>query len=136
VFGVADNYAAIAAAGAATGALDIDNPVGDAVAGAAGIHVARTANAASQGLSLRILVATSDDSIYLLSLPAVGEHPERLLAQLPRTSTEVSVTKMGLSRRLTLTDASRPQPIRLSGSVAPYSRFAAGAKQVIADLAT
>jgi hypothetical protein len=139
VLGLQDNYKALFASGLAAGAVVGDVPGGaltSGVVGAASTHMARDINAEAQGVTTRMLVALTPETIHLLALPAVGSTPERELLRLSRDTTTCSVKKIGLSRRIYLTDSATGTEIGLSGSMAPFSAYAAGTKSVLSELAS
>jgi len=137
VFGLQDNYAAIMVGGLAASAVADSLPGGavtDGAVGAAGVHVARDLNADAKGVSVRMLVAVTEQSIHLLSLSAVGSQPERALMTFARASTHCEVSKFGASRHLKLSDSASGQEIGLTGSAAFFSAYAEGAKAVLSAL--
>ena len=137
VFGLRDSYTAIFVGGVVTDIATVGLPesaITEGVVGAASVHGSREVNAQSKGVSVRMLVAVTDSKIRIFSLPSFGNRPERELMTFVRSTTTVEVKKFGASRRLTLRD-STGQDLGLTGSVAFFSSFAAGAKSVIAALA-
>jgi len=136
-FGLQDNYAAIMVGGLAAGAIADSLPgeaVTDGVAAAAGEHVARDLNASAKGVSVRMLVAVTEQSIHLLALSATGSTPELELMVFARASTHCEVSKFGASRHLTLSDSATGKEIGLTGSAAFFSAYAEGAKAVLSAL--
>lgn len=87
-------------AGAAAAEVVTGNPLADALGAALGSWMGRHAAAQAQGVSVQLIVAVTDQDIYVLSertdAPAV-------VAQFPRTETEVVVSRRGASRILRLT---------------------------------
>lgn len=111
-------------AGGTTGALGPGEFGGDALAAAAGLglggRAAKEAYAAAHGVTLQLLVAVTETSIHVLNRE--GAAPARIqVARFDRGTTQVSVTKMGLSRLVELADRNTGERMRLHGSVAPFS---------------
>jgi len=137
VFGLQDNYAAVMAGGLAAGAIADTLPGGavtDGVLAGAGVHAARSLNADAKGVSVRMLVAVTEQSIHLLSLSATGSTPERALMTFARATTHCEVSKFGASRHVKLSDSATRQEIGLTGSAAFFSAYAEGAKAVLSAL--
>jgi hypothetical protein len=137
VFGLQDNYAAIALGGVVSGAVASELPggaMGDAVAGAAGIHMTRQVVAANKGVTVRMLVAVTDTYIHLFALGNLGSDPERELMRFTRASTQCHVSKFGASRQLKLRDEAANQEIGLTGSAAFFSAYTEGDKAVLTTL--
>ncbi|WP_030434567.1 hypothetical protein [Actinoplanes subtropicus] len=106
----------------------------DGILTAGGLRAAREVNARSQGVSVRLVVAVTPETIHLLSLPAVGTNPGKEVMRFHRATTSVQVSRHGLARRIKLTDFDNGQKIRLTGGVAPWSRYAAGTKAIVSEL--
>lgn len=136
VFGLQDNYAAIAAAGAAEGLAmpGSANAVVQGAADVATIEGARQANAAAHGVTERMLVAVTDASIHVFAMSPLGGKVEHRLMSFGRATTDVEVKKFGLSRRVNLTDRATGRELHLTGSTAPFSPEAKGDKAVLAVL--
>ena len=137
VFGLRDSYKAIFVGGVLTDiAMEaLPHPaIIDPFATVASIQASRSVNAKSKGVTIRMLVAVTDSKIRIFSLPSFGNRPERELVTFERSVTAVEVKKFGLSRHMTLRD-STGQDLGLTAGVAFYSKFATGAKSVIAALA-
>lgn len=136
VFGLADDYKAIVAGSVVTSIVlpDTDSPLLAGVEGAATVAGAREVSAKEQGLSVRILVAVTADSIFLLSVGKLGSDPQRKLLEFERTSTEVEVHRFGLSKRVRLAERGGPNHVRLTGTTARFSAESAGDKAVLAEL--
>lgn len=134
VFGLQDNYLAIATGGVAADAALPGGAVGGALAGAAGTEAGRRANAAAKGVTVRMLVALTPTTIHVLALPALGSVPQRELLRFARASTRAEVSRFGLSRRVHLADAESGHELGLTGSTAPWSSTSKGAKAVLAEL--
>jgi hypothetical protein len=109
-------------------------PLTEGILGAGGMRAAREVNARSQGVSARMVVAVTPTVIHLLALPATGDHPGKEVLRFYRATTTVKVKRHGLARRITLTDSDNGQRIRLTGGIAPWSRYAAGTKAIISEL--
>lgn len=135
IFGLQDDYKLIMAGGlAASIAMPTDNPLAAGVGGAAAAHVAREMNAAQQGVSVRMLIAVSEEHIYVFSLTATGSVPQQQLMVFDRQTTQVHISKFGLSRRIMLITDDGQQHLGLTGTIAPFSSFAAADKSVLVEL--
>ncbi len=137
IFGLKDNYVAVAtatAAGAGLGDLVFGNPLASAAGGAAALHATRSAEAAAKGLSVRMLIAVTPDRIRALDW-ATGSGPTRELLAFDRSSTDITVTRFGLSRHVELRDTVTGQWLSLSGSTAPFASESKGDKAVLKILA-
>lgn len=136
IFGLKDNYVTVGAAGAVGAGLTdviVDNPLAGAVGGAAAMQAGRSAAAASNGLTVRMLIAVTSDRIRVLDW-ATGSGPTRELLSFDRSSTDVKVTKFGLSRHVELGDPTTGQSLSLSGSTAPFASESKGDKAVLKAL--
>ena len=134
VFGLQDNYAALAVGGLASGAVADALPGGaatDAVTAAAGVHVTRQVMAEQQGVTVRMLVAVSAESIHLFALGATGSEPKHELMRFARATTTCEESTFGASRHLLLRESGSGQEIGLTGSAAFFSAYAAGDKAVL-----
>jgi hypothetical protein len=133
IFGLKDDYvvAGVAAAGGASlgGAL-LDNRLAGGVGGAAAPHASRAARAASQGLTAQMLIVVSSEDIRVLDW-VTGSGPTRVLRRFDRSSTEVTITKFGLSRHVEIRDPATDQSLALTGSTAPFSSASKGDKAVL-----
>jgi hypothetical protein len=137
IFGLQDNYAAIAVGGLASSAVAAELPGGamtDGIVGAAGVHATREVVAQSKGVTVRMLVAVTDDSIHLFALSATGSEPGREVMTFSRATTRAEISKFGASRHLKLTDSAAGQEIGLTGSAAFFSSYAEADKAVLAAL--
>lgn len=137
IFGLQDNYAAIMVGGLAAGAIADELPGGALTEGAAAgaaIHVTRQVVAESKGVTVRMLVAVTDQQIVLFALNSTGSTPQRELMRFNRATTECEISKFGASRHLKLTDKAAGQEIGLTGSAAFFSSYAEGAKAVLAAI--
>jgi len=136
IFGLKDDYKAVGlgtVAGASVSDVLLDSPLAGAVGGAAGMHAARTALAASQGLTVRMLVAITPERIRVLDWET-GAGPTKELVSFNRSSTEVKISKFGLSRHVELHDSSSGKSLALSGSTAPFASESKGDKAVLNEL--
>ena len=136
IFGLKDDYVAVGlgtVAGASVTDVLLDNPLAGAVGGAAGMHATRSALAASQGLTVRMLVAVTPERIRLLDWET-GSGPTRELVSFTRASTEVKISKFGLSRHVELHDPASGRSLTLSGSTAPFASESKGDKAVLREL--
>ncbi len=134
IFGLQDNYAALAVAGVATGvAMDLaavpENPAADALKAAVTAHVTRTIIAESKGMSVRMLVAVTPHQIHVWkwSLAGIGDK----ITDFNRELTVIQITKFGLSRHLNLLDSTKTNPLQLTGTTAFFSSESAGDKSVL-----
>ena len=134
IFGLQDDYAKLAVAGVATGAataaLNVEDPLANAAAFGVATHETRRLNAEGQGLTTRMLVAVTASAIHILDRNDLGQTTRELL-RFDRATTAVQVTKFGLSRHLNLTDAQAGTSIGLTGSAAFYVPETAGDKLVL-----
>lgn len=137
VFAVQDDYlgTALAAIGgsAAAGEL-VDNSLAEGIGAAAGIRAAREAHAASEGVSLRMLVAVTPTHIRLFRLDATGETPREELMHFDRSSCEVDVSKFGASEHIDLRQEGRE--MKLTGGVGFLSAYKDANKAVARELLT
>jgi len=134
IFGAQDNYAALTVAGAATGVAmesitGADNPGADALTAAVTVHVTRTINAESKGLSVRMLVAVTPQQIHVWEWSSTGIGDK--ITDFNRELTVIQITKFGLSRHLNLLDSTRTNPLQLTGTTAFFSSESGGDKSVL-----
>ena len=125
--------AAGVAAGAVAGDL-LGGGGGSAVGGALGGQAAAEAAAAAEGTTVALLVAVTPGAIHVLRWE--GDAPGAVLRRFDRTTTDVHVSKMGLSRILTLHDTATNEAFALHGSVAPFSAQSKPDKVVLHLLTT
>jgi hypothetical protein len=90
--------------------------------------------AASNGVTVRMLVAVTPSRIHLLDWNA-GSGPTRELVSFDRSSTNVRVAKFGLSRRVNLEDTRTERSIGLTGTTAFFASEAKGDRAVLRTLA-
>lgn len=136
IFGLKDDYLAngLATAGGAVAADTLlDNPIAGAVGGAATLHAARSSRASSKGLTVQMLLVVTSETVLVLDW-VLGSGPTTELMRFDRSRTEVSITKFGLSRHLTLDDPTTGRSLALTGSTAPFSSAAKGDKAVLSVL--
>jgi hypothetical protein len=136
IFGLKDDYMAVGlgtVAGASVSDVLLDSSLAGAVGGAAGMHAARAALAASQGLTVRMMVAITPERILVLDWQT-GSGPTRELVSFNRSSTEVKISKFGLSRHIELHDSASGKSLILSGSTAPFASESKGDKAVLKEL--
>jgi hypothetical protein len=134
VFGLQDDYAAIAVAGAATGlalgAAGADDPVTAGLTAGVTVHATRDAVAKDKGLTVRMLVAVTDDAIHILDYPD-SDTPTCEFMRFDRATCTVQITKFGASRHLNLADHDGEQQIGLTGSTSFLSSVSGGDKAVL-----
>lgn len=136
IFGLQDDAVAVTLGGAgATAALETmadPGPLADGAVAAAGIHVARAAHAAAQGLAVRMLVAVTDGTIHVLDY-ADGTVSREFL-RFDRSTAQVHVTRFGASRRIRLEDPQSGEHLEITGSTGLLSSESAADKTVLALL--
>ncbi len=135
VFGLQDDYKAIMVGGLASAAVAEALPGGtttEAVTAAAGVHVTRQVMAEKQGLTVRMLVAVTKESIHLFALGATGFEPKHELLSFDRATTTCEEKNFGASRKLKLTDSASGHEVGLVGSAAFFSPYTEGDKAVLA----
>lgn len=136
IFGLNDDYVAIGlstAAGAGLTEAVLDNPLASGVGGAGATHATRSTLAASEGLTVRMLVAVTPESIRVLDWET-GSGPTKELFSFDRSSTVVKINRFGLSRHIELHDSATGQSLALSGSIAPFASEPKGDKEVLQEL--
>jgi hypothetical protein len=89
--------------------------------------------AAREGASLALLVAVTPTTIHVLNRDSSGQL-EAEYASFERATTAVDIRPVGLSRRLTLTDAASGASIELLGSAGGLSANVEGDTAVLAVL--
>ena len=100
---------------------------GDLLAGTAGMAVgavlggyaAKAAAAASAGMTVQLLVAVTPTTIHVLNRRPADDF-EPVVAGFPRASTEVQITKFGLSRLVRLHDRTSDVQMTLHATAAPF----------------
>ena len=138
VFGLQDNYAALAVGGLASGAVADALPGGaatDAVTAAAGVHVTRQVMAEQQGVTVRMLVAVSAESIHLFALGAtLLERPFGVTTHL--TLLELSDPNKPLLKRLAMEAPGTYAHSIMVGNLAEAAAEAIGADALFARVAS
>ena len=129
------NLVAASAIGATAGGL-AGAAVGDewssAVAALAARHLAVEASAAAQGVTVQLIVAVTADTIHVLNRDTGGQLRSEVVS-FARDRVEVSITKVGASRHMTLTDPATGVRIELHGTTGWISPLAKGDK-IVFDL--
>jgi len=137
IFGLAELSGA-ATAGMVTGGLatdlipGADNPLVSVIGMLLGRRGAVKAAAESHGATVQLLVAITPDTIHVLNADTQGRL-ETEYASFPRATTDVTVTKFGVSRHLTFTDGDHV--LKLHGTAAGISPLVPGDKLVMDLLA-
>lgn len=136
IFGLQDDYKAIALGGVATAAVTPDGG-GPAFAGigtAANLEISRHRNAEAQGVTVRMLLAVTESQIHVFSMREIGGGPQQLLMSFDRANTKVEVHRFGLARRVELSDPESGQRLGLTGNTARFTYGAKGDKAVLEAL--
>lgn len=132
-FGLQDLIAAQIAggtAGALTGSAADVGALGGGLGGAAAVK----AYAESQGVTVQLILAVTDDQLVVLNRDTQGRLPSRV-ATFDRSSCDVEISKMGLSRFVAITDTATGDKLTLHGAVSPLSAQSKGDKAVMELLA-
>jgi hypothetical protein len=136
IFSIPDSAASLAKGSIAAAVIPGDaNPVLSGAGSVAALEMARVQEAHSKGLTERMVVAVTEQAIHLLALPHVGKTPERALARLDRNDFDVKVTRLGLSRKVNLTNRESGEKLKLIGYTAGPTEVAKGDKAVLEALA-
>ncbi len=90
--------------------------------------------AESQGVTVQMVVAVTDESIHVLNRDTGGRLTDRVVS-FERHTADVRVSKRGLLRIVEISDDSGAR-IELEGSASPISQLAKGDKAVLAELVT
>jgi hypothetical protein len=132
IFGHANpsNVEMAVAGGAAASAPGSSNPLVDMVENATAMQAVAVADAARDGLTVRMLLAVTDTRIFVMDW-TTGSGPSRVLDTLDRVTTDIEVRHFGLSRRVELTDHASGRVLHLVGATAAFSPEAAGDKAVL-----
>jgi len=119
-----------------------DQVVGDIAGGlisgasaVAGIHVAREAAAAAEGLTPVLLVALTADRIVLMDWhgnSASGTGPTRELVSFPRSTTQITFGRIGVNRKVTFDDGVKTSAI--TGALGWLSSGKEGKRDVLRGL--
>lgn len=133
-FSLQDDYKKVAAAGVATSFLPgSKNPLLDGLEGAGAIQASRYANAASKGVTERMMVCVTESEIYVFAVHStLGNEPDEILARFDRADAEVEVKRFGLARRLHISEGE--EKLFLQGSTARISPDSKGDKAVLAAI--
>ena len=119
VFGC-EELVASQVAGGTLGAMALGhaNPLASGIGAAVGGYTLRAADARSQGMTLKLVVAVTASTIYVLNWS--DDHGlDAVYRQFDRSSTTVAVKHFGLSRIVTLTDPATSD--RLGSTARPRS---------------
>ena len=135
IFGHAlPSNAELAVAGAAADSLPhVGNGLIEAVENVTAMAAVQAMDAERDGLTVRMLVAVTATDIHLLDWQT-GRGTTRILRSLGRVSTDVTIKKLGLSRRVELLDHATGTDVHIVGTTAAFSPEAAGDKAVLALL--
>jgi hypothetical protein len=117
----------------AIGASSVFGAAGGAIGAGLGGALASKAAADDQGATLKLIVAVTAEQIHVLRWGHDADL-QRVIHTFERSSTSVEVTKFGLTRVVTLDDASTGEHLQLHASVAPYLRQTGPDKDVLAVL--
>lgn len=109
--------------------------VGNIVGMLAGRHELMDAAAADIQLSPELIVAVTDEHIYVLNRDtSTGLSP--IARTFDRANAEVTIKKHGLMRRITITEPGTDQEIEVSGGTAVFNPAAKGDKIILALLSS
>jgi hypothetical protein len=120
-------------AGALGGSL-LDDAVGGALGAGFGGLAAKKAAAEAKGVTIQLIVAVTAEHIHVLNRDTDGRLADHV-ARFDRSTCEVSISKFGLSRHITLTDPASGASLELIGGVSPIAPTAKGDKAVLGLLA-
>lgn len=101
----------------------------------AGMHVAREAAAAAEGLTPVLLVALTSDRIVLMDWhgnSASGTGPTRELVSFPRSTTQIIFGRIGVNRKVTFDDGVKTTS--MTGALGWLSSGKEGKRDVLRDL--
>ena len=101
----------------------------------AGMHVAREAAAAAEGLTPVLLVALTSDRIVLMDWhgnSASGTGPTRELVSFPRSTTQLTFGRIGVNRKVTFDDGVKTTSI--TGALGWLSSGKEGKRDVLRGL--
>lgn len=136
-FGLQDLIAAQIAggtAGAMTGSAAEVGALGGGLGAGLGGAAAVKAYAESQGVTVQLILAVTQDQLVVLNRDTHGRLPSRV-ATFDRATCDVEISKMGLSRFVAITDATSGDKLTLHGAVNPISAQSKGDKAVFELLA-
>jgi hypothetical protein len=114
---VAGQIAGAVAGGIASGAVTDSIGVG-AIATGLGARAGTEAMAAAHGTTMALLVAVTPDHVRVLNWD--GEQPGPVRWSFERATTEVHVSRLGLSKLLRLRDPAAGDDLTLHAAAAPY----------------
>lgn len=129
--------------GAAIGGIagsTVAGNAGNIVGMVAGRHEMMDAVAADIHLSTELIVAVTDEHIYVLNRDTSSDGSGTGLPAIARTfdrsAAEVTIKKHGLMRRVTITEPGSDQEIEVTGGTAVFNPAAKGDKIILALLAS
>ncbi len=133
-FAIQDDYKKIAVGGLASSFLPgNDNPVIGGLEDVGALEATRHANAASHGVSERMMVCVTDADVYVFALRSpMGNDPGDLLAKFDRAGAQIEVKKFLGAKHLHISEGD--QKLYLQGSTARISPDAGGDKSVLETL--
>lgn len=133
-FAIQDDYKKIAVGGVASSFLPgNDNPVVGGLEDVGALEATRHANAASHGVSERMMVCVTDANVYVFALRSpMGNDPEEMLVTFDRAAAHVEVKKFLGAKHLHISEGD--EKLYLQGSTARISPDAGGDKSVLAVL--
>jgi hypothetical protein len=135
-FALQDMIAAQIAGGTAgaVGGSFLDETAGGALGAAFGSLAAKKAAAEAEGVTIQLIVAVTAEHIHVLNRDTDGRLAAQV-ARFDRSTCEVSISKFGLSRHVTLADPASGARLELVGGVSPIAPTAKGDKAVLGLLA-
>ncbi|MHB1138824.1 MAG: hypothetical protein ACYC2O_07690 [Microthrixaceae bacterium] len=107
---------------------------GDAVGTMLGGLAAKKAAAEAQGVTVQLLLAVTEHHFVVLNRDTGGRLPD-VVASFDRGTAQVQISKLGLSRIITLTEPASGEALTLHGSTGPFSSFSKGDAVVLHLLA-
>lgn len=138
LFGLADLAGAMIAgsvAGSAVGDLaGAGGGVAEAAGAGFGAWAATRAAAQAKGMDVMLILAVTPQRIAVLN-GEDGDQPPGVVAEFDRSSCQVRITKLGLSRTVELADPATGRRISLHGTVSPLMGRARADKSVLGLLA-
>lgn len=124
VFALADNYKKIEVAGLASTLIPGNSPLEDGLKAGGSIEAARQEDAASKGVTARMLVAVSDEKIYLIGYSQMTGTLQDVLHDFDRETVQIKTKKFGLSRYLYLSEPGDDERLKLTG----FTKFSSAAE--------
>ncbi len=122
--------------GATVGGLagsTVGGNTGNIVGMIAGRHAVMDAAAENAHLSTELIVAVTDEHIYVLNRDTSNGLPP-VARTFGRATAEITIKKHGLMRRVTITEPGTDQEIEVTGGTAVFNPAAKGDKIVLALL--